>query len=455
LAFHSFTFGIFFALVAAVHWGALRTQKSRVVWLLLGSIVFYASWSLPFSLLLFATLGVDWALGLAIARWPAWRKTWLVVSIVSNLGVLSFFKYGAFFASAVRGALGLPPGHDPGFVLPLGISFYTFQSLGYVIDVYRGAHPPIRSLSRFALFVTFFPQLVAGPIVKAAELAPQFETERAVDGDDFFWGAHRIAIGLFKKVVLADWIAVLIEPIFADPGAHSAAANVLAVYGFAIQVLCDFGAYCDIGIGCGRLLGYRLPENFVRPYLSPTLGVFWRHWHVTLGRWFRENVYIPIGGSRRGPSRTALSLLVTMTLGGLWHGAAWHFVLWGLVCGVLVACERLLGREKGSAFVTFNLHAATLVLFRSASVPDAMVLYRRVLSSAVHLATFGTTAGAIALSAVGLVAYRRLCDLSDRIVAWRPLGLSQEVAYSGAVAALLLVLAAAGAPTAEFVYFQF
>jgi alginate O-acetyltransferase complex protein AlgI len=457
VGFHSLTYAAFFLVVLAVHRATAR-HGPRIGWLLLSSFVFYASWSLPFSLLLAATLVIDHSVALAMTRWPARRRPLMLASVVANLGVLAGFKYGRLLAGTIGALVGrtsAEPGD--GWILPLGISFYTFQSLGYVVDVYRGDVQAIRSLPRFALFVTFFPQLVAGPIVRARELAPQFDEPRRVGARDVQWGLHRIALGLFKKIVIADWLAAAIRPVFADPGAYPPAASVLAVYGFAFQVLCDFGAYCDIGIGSARILGYRLPENFERPYLAPNLAAFWRRWHVTLGAWFRDYVYRPLGGRRGGTFRTHANLLATMTLAGIWHGASWRFAIWGAVCGALLSIERLLGRrgESGSALVTFNLHAATLVLFRAPSTDAGLGLYAHVAGGLLGGATWVATAAALASSAVLLLVYRACCDLSDRIVAWRPTGLGSQVAYAGAFAALVLILAGVGSPTADFVYFQF
>lgn len=330
--------------------GGVRRQQAlewRNAFLLAASYVFYAAWDYRFlSLLVFSTL-VDFAVGLALARRtePQVRRRWLLVSLVSNLGLLGVFKYFDFFAhsfAALLGSLGFEA--EPyllELVLPVGISFYTFQTLSYTIDVYRGRIGAERSLLNFAAFVAFFPQLVAGPIERAADLLPQFRRTRLVTAHRFESGAFLIGTGLFKKVVIADNVSSVADASFAleQPDALQV---VVGVYAFAVQIYCDFSGYTDIARGSARWLGFELSRNFNLPYFATSPSDFWRRWHISLSSWLRDYLYIPLGGNRRGPRRTSLNLMATMLLGGLWHGAAWTFVLWGALHGLLLGVYRWL-----------------------------------------------------------------------------------------------------------------
>ncbi|WP_235487083.1 MBOAT family O-acyltransferase, partial [Frankia sp. AvcI1] len=308
------------------------------------SYFFYGFADARFVLLIVASTLINQAAARAIHRFRDRRI--LAAAIACDLGLLGWFKYYGFFALSVDRALadvGLPaPLPLLQVALPIGISFFTFQALSYVIDVHRGTSAPAPLLD-FAVYEAFFPHLVAGPIVRASEFLPQLATPRDPARVPTTRAAFLILGGLVKKVVLADVLAArLVDPVFDAPGQHSSAEILAAVYGYAVQIYCDFSAYSDIAIGIALLLGFRFPDNFDRPYASRSLQEFWRRWHMTLSRWLRDYVYLPLGGSRRGRRRTYLNLMITMTLGGLWHGASWTFVLWGALHGAALVTERRL-----------------------------------------------------------------------------------------------------------------
>ena len=311
----------------------VRHHRSRKVCLLLASYYFYAHWDWRFLGLILASTLCDYGvgLGLARARRPGRRRWLLLASLACNLGILGFFKYYNFFCEAI-GATLAPLGlqvQTLEIILPVGISFYTFQTLSYTIDVYRRRLPTCRDLLDFALFVGFFPQLVAGPIVRAADFLPQLAEPRRLTWERAFLGGRQFVFGLFKKVFIADRVALFVDEVFANAGAYDTVTSWLAVLCYAIQIYCDFSGYSDMAIGAARLLGYDLRENFRHPYLARSVSEFWRRWHISLSSWLRDYLYIPLGGSRHGTGRTYRNVLITMVLGGLWHGAAWTFILWG------------------------------------------------------------------------------------------------------------------------------
>lgn len=341
-----------------------RNALSRKVIVLAASFYFYAYWDYRFLSLLLVSTVWDWSIGIGLGHFAnrRLRQGLLMLSLVGNLGLLGFFKYYNFFvesAQTIFSQWGIHPG-TLSIVLPIGISFYTFQTLSYSIDVYRRHLAPCRSLLDFAIYVTFFPQLVAGPIVRACEFLPQLQYAPRVSHTSIYPGCMLILRGLVKKVLIADQLAMMVDPVFETPQVYSTLTVALAIFAYAGQIYGDFSGYSDIAIGSARLLGFVLPENFNHPYLSTSLAEFWRRWHISLSTWLRDYLYIPLGGSRRGAVRTYLNLLVTMFLGGLWHGAAWNFVAWGVWHGAMLAIERATGfagsRESvrtriGSAFI--------------------------------------------------------------------------------------------------------
>ncbi len=330
-----------FTLVFLYRVGSARLRK---LYLLAASYYFYAFWDWRFLALLMASTLCDFGVGRALSRCDRSRvrRAWLTLSLVANLGILGFYKYFDFFVVELsRLTGGWDPGsHLLGLVLPIGISFYTFQTLSYTIDVYRGRLQPTSSFTDFALYVAFFPQLVAGPIVRARELLPQLAENRHPSRDRLFAGAQTFVFGFFKKVFIADRVAVFVDGVFADAGAFDAVTTWLAVLAYAVQIYCDFSGYSDMAIGTARMLGYDFAENFRHPYLARSLSEFWRRWHISLSTWLRDYLYLPLGGSRGGRLFTFRNLGITMVLGGLWHGAALHFMAWGVWHGVALAVER-------------------------------------------------------------------------------------------------------------------
>ncbi len=324
----------------------------RVIMLFVASALFYHAWAagMPGAYryllaLLLSTIVLDYYLGIWIERTddPVRRKLLLALSLVSNLGVLFFFKYFDFFAHDVLQL----PGDRLSLILPAGISFHTFQSLSYTIDVYRREIPATRSVVSFATFVLFFPQLVAGPIVRAQDLLPQLERPPALDLSRATVGLYRIAIGLFKKIAIADTLAIaIVDRVFEAPERFSSVEVMIGVFAYALQIFCDFSAYSDIAIGSAQVLGFTIPENFRTPYRSANLQEFWRRWHISLSTWLRDYLYVTLGGNRRGPTMTYVNLTLTMLIGGLWHGASWAFIVWGALHGLGLAITRYFQRAS-------------------------------------------------------------------------------------------------------------
>ena len=290
----------------------------------------------------------DYAIGLGLVKVRRPRQL-LIISLIVNLGVLFFFKYANWAIgnwntvdSMLGGGLIISP---MDLLLPVGISFYTFQSMSYTIDVYRGDSPPRRNFLDYSLFIAFFPQLVAGPIVRDGEFFHELDRDRQIDFATVRQALVLIALGYVKKVAVADNLAAIVEPVFDATAAQGFWDTLLAIYAFAIQIYCDFSGYTDIAIGCALLLGFRFPKNFNYPYVAESIQDFWRRWHMTLSRWLRDYLYISLGGNRKGPSRTLSNLMLTMLLGGLWHGASWNFVIWGGLHGLYLAIERVVHKR--------------------------------------------------------------------------------------------------------------
>ncbi len=345
MTFTSLTFLIFFPMVFLLHW-LFRNRHWQNTILVLASYFFYGWWDWRFCALMLASSLIDYVLGICVYRSAdrLRKKIAITFSIICNLGLLGFFKYFNFFADnlvKVFGELGWTV-HPiiQSIVLPVGISFYTFQTLSYTIDVYRGKLKPTDNLIDYLAFVSFFPQLVAGPIERATNLIPQFSQLRKFDEAVAIAGCHLILWGFFKKLVIADRLASVVDIAYASPGEAPGITLAIATVFFAFQIYCDFSAYSDIAIGTGKLFGISLMRNFDSPYFSNSVTEFWRRWHISLSTWFRDYVFIPLGGSRGSQTRTRINLLITFVLSGLWHGAAWQFVVWGAINGFAIIVEK-------------------------------------------------------------------------------------------------------------------
>lgn len=348
MQFDSFTFLVFFAVVLAGY-NLLQAWSARKWFLLLASYVFYSAWNPPFLLLLLGSTTLDWWIAHRIdaAEEPRQRKLWLIATLLINLGVLSYFKYSRFVLDNLVIALAgvgidyAPPAFD--IVLPIGISFYTFHSLSYCIDIYRRRFKPTSSWRDYALYVGFFPQLVAGPITRFTQMREQIEVPRSTTPVGLGMGFALLILGLFEKIVLADAVFAPVANAFFDApvGADSAAAWA-GVLAFSGQIFCDFAGYSSCALGSALALGFKLPVNFRNPYAAVGFSDFWRRWHISLSSWLRDYLYISLGGNRGGEWRTLRNLMLTMLIGGLWHGAAWTFVIWGALHGAYLIAERLL-----------------------------------------------------------------------------------------------------------------
>jgi len=393
MLFNSLTFLVFFAVVMAadrlpISWVARKRN------LLLASYLFYAAWNPPFVVLLWISTLTDWfaARGIAASRSTSARRSLLFVSLGVNLGLLAYFKYAGFILENfvwMASRVGIeyrPPDLD--IVLPLGISFYTFQTLSYTISVYRDGMKPAKSFLDYALFVTFFPQLVAGPIVRAQEFLPQCVLPKRADARQMGWGLSLLVFGLFQKVVLADaLLAPTADLVFGSASSAGGFDAWIGTFAFSCQIFFDFAGYSSCAIGAAMCLGFALPENFKCPYAAAGFSDFWRRWHISLSSWLRDYLYISLGGNRRTESRTYLNVMITMLLGGLWHGAAWNFVVWGALHGSYLAIERSVRdrlREhlghRGAAprlilyLGTFLVVTVTWVFFRAEGMSDVFDL---------------------------------------------------------------------------------
>ncbi len=361
MLFNSTVFLQFFAAFLLLYWICRGSLRARNVLIVISSYVFYAwwqpvegEWDLRFAGLLLASSSFDFGVGLALDRLqaPGQRRALLIASVVINLGILGFFKYCNFFldsATLLSARLGLNLGRPAlEIILPVGISFYTFQSMSYAFDVYRRTLQPTRNYLNFLAFVSFFPQLVAGPIERASHLLPQFERTRQITQPMLEEGCWLVIWGMFKKVVVADSLAPLVEMVFDHPMA-SGPGVVLGTIAFGLQIYGDFSGYSDLARGLARLLGFDIMWNFQWPYFATDIREFWRRWHISLSTWLRDYLYISLGGNRLGPARTYFNLIATMVLGGLWHGAAWNFVLWGTWHGLGLAWHRAASDPKPGA----------------------------------------------------------------------------------------------------------
>lgn len=472
MQFNTFEFLVFFTIVLCVYW--LLSHRQQNAFLLVASYVFYGWWDWRFLFLLFATTVVDFYVGLALGKRDdeRARRRILLGSLVANLGVLALFKYYGFFVDSAVGAFGrLGIDLNPlslEIILPVGVSFYTFQSMSYTIDVYRKRMAPCRSLLDFSLFVSFFPQLVAGPIERATRLLPQIEGARQRPSERGVLTAVALIVeGLLRKVVIADLAAPVVNRVFALGGDSSWNSLIVATLAFGLQIYGDFSGYSAIARGTARLLGIELMHNFREPYLARNITEFWRRWHISLSSWLRDYLYVPLGGNRRGRSRTYLNLLIVMLLGGLWHGAALTFVVWGAVHGLMLAGHKLLLDVRGSGsqepdgplrirdlpaiVLTFGLVHVAWIFFRAEDVGTAFTFLRRIVT---RQPGFFDIRDAVLVAA--LLLGTLAVDLLSRAARGRALELRRPLPLGFAVGmGLAAIVIASGSEVTPFIYFQF
>ena len=474
MLFNSVTFLVFAAAFFAV-WPLAKGVSARHWLLMVSSYIFYGFWNTPFMLLLILSTVVDFWAGKAIfgAKTRRRRNAILLVSLGYNLGVLFLFKYANFFMDSTRGLMGLlgVDVHMPFIhvVLPVGISFYTFVTLSYTLDIWKGEIEPEHDFVKYAAFVSYWPHLVAGPILRAKQRLPQLDKRRRVNAQIFYQGLFLVAFGLFMKVVVADNMARYVERVYNYPFPVTFGDAWVATYAYALQIFGDFSGYSGIAIGLALWMGFYIPQNFNAPYAASSMSDFWRRWHISLSQWLRDYLYIPLGGNRKGERRTYLNLMVTMLLGGLWHGAAWNFVAWGGLHGLFLAAERLLGiRPRPGArggwglglilrrLLIFHLVCVTWVLFRAdfkraKQILGAMAGF--VKPDAVGLYGTSVIAAILALTAATLAVQFWFAD-KTLVSAAKAVRLSRP-GYILLVAMLLLLSLLARGGQGAFIYFQF
>lgn len=470
MLFNSFAYLLFFPLVVVAYF--VVSHKYRWLFLLLASYYFYMNWQPIYALLIFASTLITYGAAYWVGQTDkvTKKKFLLYTSLFINFGILFAFKYYDFFNNAVFDVLNfmgirmkLP---DFDLLLPVGISFYTFQAVGYTVDVYRGEIAPEKHFGRYALFVSFFPQLVAGPIERASNLLPQFSRVVKFDYQKAVSGMKLIIWGYFMKVVVADRLSIYVNAVYNNPEQHGGATLMVATIFFAFQIYCDFGGYSNIAIGCAKVMGFDLMTNFSRPYFAQTTAEFWRRWHISLSTWFKDYVYIPLGGSKVGMLRNYYNLFLTFLISGFWHGANWTFVIWGALNGIYQIVNRIFGfkpvAESSSVFSsvhTLSRIAATFVLicfswifFRANSLSDALTIIRRIFSMEGSFFIGETSSFLFGLLAIFILLFKDFIDERNIALQLRSKKAMQYVAYSVIIIMILLIGVFDGS---QFIYFQF
>lgn len=455
----------------------LTRGRLRLLVCLIGSYVFYGWWDYRFLSLIIVSTLIDFLVGKAIAKSESPKLRWrlLITSLISNLGMLFVFKYFNFFRDSLVEAC-LSVGYDVSaptldIILPVGISFYTFQTLSYTIDIYRRRLEPEPNLLNFAVFVSFFPQLVAGPIVRASDFLPQLRRDRPLRYGNVVVGVTQILAGFVKKCVIADSLAPYVEAAFANPESRTTATLVVAVIMYAFQIYGDFAGYSDIAIGLARVMGFHFPENFLRPYFADSFSDFWQRWHISLSSWLRDYLYIPLGGNRKGKARTYINLMLTMLIGGLWHGAAWKFLMWGALHGGYLVLQRLTSKllvtinaawitrtwfgRLASGLIVFAFVCVAWVFFRANDYTSAMAILHRIASFD------GIGVGAIqnkivAAKGLTLIGALVVCDALSGWLRVRARCLTSHWFFAAYVCTMGWLIAWLGTfGSSPFIYFQF
>ena len=470
MLFNSWQFALFFPIVFALYWGL--PHRFRIGLILTASYYFYMSWNVKYVVLILFTTIVSYFAALLISKTDSTRtkKAILILSLIACLGVLFVFKYFNFFAGAVVDFMSLFTIHlhpmTLKLLLPVGISFYTFQTLGYVIDVYRGTTQPERNFWVYAAFISFFPQLVAGPIERTNNLLPQIKAAHEFNYQQAVYGIKLMTWGFFKKLAVADVLAVYVDRAFFDVYSYQGFSLLLAVFFFTVQIYCDFSGYSDIARGCSKMLGIELMENFRSPYFASSLREFWSRWHISLSTWFRDYVYIPLGGNRCGKFRHNMNLLVTFMISGLWHGASWTFVVWGMLHGLGQVLENAFTPKSkhephGLArlvrtLMTFVFVMLAWVFFRAQSLSEAVYVLGHIFMPVMrgNLMINNTSQAVIALFIPLLLLYDFISLKADAIDIFSRKSL--YVRWTGYILLGLIIVFFSPKDIAEdFIYFQF
>lgn len=473
--FNSFQFLLFYPIVAILNFVVPR--KYRWIPLLIASYYFYLSWNAKLLFLIVFTTAVSFASGILIEKKPKQKTLWMVISVIASLSVLFFFKYYNFVVGTIGGLFGADLTLQ--LVLPVGISFYTFQTLSYSIDVYRGNIKAEHNFFYYALFVSFFPQLVAGPIERPNNLLPQLYEEHKFNWDDLYLGSKRMLAGFFKKIVVADMAAQYVDAVYNNPGKTGGLAIIVATVLFAVQIYCDFSGYTDIAIGCARVMGYRLMQNFNRPYSAENIRDFWTRWHISLTTWFKDYLYIPLGGNRKGRSRQILNLFIVFLVSGLWHGAEWTFILWGLIHGIYRIVGDLTHKKREELYsrigvdtsnkivrklrtaITFILVCFAWIFFRANNTTELLIILKKLFTT-VGFSTFASELGLTLSGAVIMILSVVIMSLLDRKLTLEKYNTPNGAKLFGGTSlyllwaiifAWLILLASDG--SGAFIYFQF
>jgi alginate O-acetyltransferase complex protein AlgI len=464
MLFHTWVFAVFFLIVFPVYLIVRKNNSVMNVWLMIASYAFYGWWNPLYLVLLFGSSAVDYLMVLFMEKSesPRTRKIWLVISLVSNFGLLGVFKYAGFLVDnvnalliAVHAPYAIP---NPDIVLPIGISFHTFQSMSYTIDAYHRKIQTERSFVRFLTFVSFFPQLVAGPIERASNLLPQLQGTPVVTKRDMVDGLSLFVVGFFKKVAMADFLSIYVDRIYAHPESFQSSHLLMATFAFAWQIYFDFSGYTDMARGIACFMGFRLMLNFNNPYVATGLGDFWNRWHISLSTWFKDYVYFPLGGNRGGKWFTYRNMVATMLISGLWHGAAWGYIIWG----ALHAVGRVVTRELEQSSIyrdrvpkivkqlgVFVFVSFTWIFFRGQTWGKSWLVLSRIFTTGWVNPEFPGLA-LLLIFAIWIYQFLYTSEgLGRRIVEWTPL----RVALVGAMLAYLGLVAQPGSQ--QFIYFQF
>jgi alginate O-acetyltransferase complex protein AlgI len=473
MIFTSITFVAFFT-VLMVLFGLIRGTTGRIWLLLAASYVFYANWNVYYVFLIFMYGLWGWGLGLLMYDTPNPRlkKFYFFLSVVLSLGTLAYFKYANFFEENVAALFGVHGWGPIDVVLPVGISFFTFHTMSYNIDLYRGQIAPSRNPVKFFLFVSFFPQLVAGPILRASSFLPQLDQPVRITWPNVVSGTQLFIGGAIQKTLFADSLSIFVDHVYQSPGIYSPGTLWLTVAAYAMQIFCDFSGYSLMAIGVARILGFELPENFRMPYLSQSIGDFWRRWHISLSSWLRDYLYIPLGGNRHGLVRSQINMAITMLLGGLWHGASWNFVLWGALHGVALGVHRAWtgwrnarGKSAENAGAAYRVASWALTLvfcclawipFRSPSFDMTLVFLRGLFPNSGGTITWYHTPSLVILAVV--IVWHLVYQLAPSINArlpFRPEELTRWPAMLVLGYSILMLILLVPLNASPFIYFQF